>query len=379
MKKIRAAMFHGAGICLNLERAAGVEIAELQELKFLPGVNVEPVLHARWVNGKTSGEIKLLSPSVPARGYERIFGRKERIYWDIRFWWRCRKYDILHYHSHVTGGLIAPHRSVVHIHNLDIGDWYGYPYLTPSLAKLHFIFLSKFLRNGFLEYHRKVKMQQTYVVYSGVDIEEFNVASNPGHVGMPKIIYLSQWSENKGLFVLIEALKKLQHKGYAFVFQLAGDPEMCAVYTHSLRKAIREKVSSALSEMKNVELLGYVPHERLPGILSKASIVVVPSVWQEPYGIVAAEAQAAGLPVVITRVGGLVESAVDNVTGIVVEPNDPDSLAMALARLIESPELRARMGEAGRERARRYFGWEHHAKTIREIYDHILENPGHKH
>lgn len=376
---LHPAMFHGAGVCLNIEKAAGVEIAELQELQCLPQYNIEPVLFARWVNGPRTEKIKQLSDTVPVRGHLRPFGRKERIYWDFRFWLKCRHYDILHIHSHVTGGLIAPHRSVVHIHNLDVGDWYGYPSFTPGLGKLHFIFLSKFLRNGFLEHHPKVRIEQTYVVYSGVDVSEFDVDSNPGHRGTAKIIYLSQWSENKGLFVLIEALKKLQSKEYEFVFQLAGDPEMCAVYTPGLRKAIREKVTASLLGLKNVEMLGYVPHERLPAVLKAASIVVVPSVWQEPYGIVAAEAQAAGLPVVITKVGGLVESAVDNVTGIIVEPNDPDSLAAALARLIESPELRARMGKAGKERARRYFGWEHHAKAIREIYDHILDDPGHRH
>ncbi len=364
---------------MNIEKAAGVEIAELQELQCLQEYNIEPVLFARWVNGPRTEKIRQLSDAVPVRGYLRPFGRKERIYWDFRFWLACRHYDILHIHSHVTGGLIAPHKSVVHIHNLDIGDWYGYLHFTPGLNKLHFAFLSKFLRDAFLQHHKKVKVEQTYVVYSGVEIDEFDVESNPGHAGIPKIIYLSQWSENKGLFVLIDALKQLQSRGYSFIFQLAGDPEMCAVYTPGLRKAIREKVSAALSELKNGDLLGYVPHEKLPDILKESSIVVVPSVWQEPYGIVAAEAQAAGLPVVITRVGGLVESAVDNVTGVIVEPNDPDSLAAALARLIENPKLRAQMGEAGRERARKYFGWEHHAKAIREIYEHILENPGHSH
>lgn len=379
MKKIRTAMFHGAGICLNLEKPAGVEVAELEELKFLPAYNIEPILFARWVNGTQPDQIRFLSEVIPVRGFDRIFGHRERIYWDFRFWWKCRKYDILHFHSHITGGLIVPHKSVVHLHNLDIGDWYGYPRFTHGLNRLHFIFLSKFLRNAFLEHYTKVKEEQTYVVYSAVDIDTLNVNSKPGETETVKIIYLSQWSENKGLFVLIEALKNLQEKGHAFIFQLAGDPDMCVAYTPGMRKEIRQKVSSKISQLKKVEMLGYISHDKLPEILEKASIVVVPSVWQEPYGIVAAEAQAAGLPVVVTRVGGLVESVVDNVTGIIAEPNNPASLAAALARLIENPKLRTHMGEAGRKRARKYFGWEHHAKAIREIYEHILENPGHKH
>jgi glycosyltransferase involved in cell wall biosynthesis len=81
---------------------------------------------------------------------------------------------------------------------------------------------------------------------------------------------------------------------------------------------------------------------------------VVPSVWPEPFGLVAAEAMAAGKPVVASAVGGLAELVQDGVTGIHVPPGDVLALRDALERIIADAPLRARLGAAGRERAIAY-------------------------
>jgi glycosyltransferase involved in cell wall biosynthesis len=81
---------------------------------------------------------------------------------------------------------------------------------------------------------------------------------------------------------------------------------------------------------------------------------VVPSVWPEPFGLVAAEAMAAGKPVVASAVGGLAEVVEDRITGIHVPPGDVPALRSALERIVADAPLRARLGAAGRERARAY-------------------------
>jgi glycosyltransferase involved in cell wall biosynthesis len=81
---------------------------------------------------------------------------------------------------------------------------------------------------------------------------------------------------------------------------------------------------------------------------------VVPSVWPEPFGLVAAEAMAAGKPVVASAVGGLAELVQDGITGIHVPPGDVSALRNALARIVADAPLRARLGAAGRERANAY-------------------------
>ena len=112
-------------------------------------------------------------------------------------------------------------------------------------------------------------------------------------------------------------------------------------------------------ERRNLETLAQPLGERLVmtggydaiyGLLSAVDVVVVPSVL-EGQGIVAIEAMAAGRAVVASRVGGLAETVLDGVTGILVPPESEQDLARAIVALLRDPALRGRLGAAGRARA----------------------------
>jgi glycosyltransferase involved in cell wall biosynthesis len=103
-----------------------------------------------------------------------------------------------------------------------------------------------------------------------------------------------------------------------------------------------------------VHAYGPWPHELVLAAWRRASVAVVPSRWAEPFGIVAIEAMAAGVPVIASRVGGLREIVRDGETGVLVDAGDRPALADALRTLTADATLRARMGEAGRRRAARY-------------------------
>ena len=98
----------------------------------------------------------------------------------------------------------------------------------------------------------------------------------------------------------------------------------------------------------------------------RAAVVCVPS-RREGYGVVAREAMAHGRPVVATAVGGLVDVVDDGVTGLLVPPGDVRSLRAALERLLADPELRARLGAAAREHAKRNFAPEAAAAALLEV------------
>lgn len=100
-----------------------------------------------------------------------------------------------------------------------------------------------------------------------------------------------------------------------------------------------------------LEPLGWVAHDRMPDLYARAAVCAVPSVWEEPFGLVAVEALAAGRPVVASRTGGLARIVADGETGLLVPPGDAGALADALARLLDDPALRARLGAAGRAHA----------------------------
>lgn len=97
-----------------------------------------------------------------------------------------------------------------------------------------------------------------------------------------------------------------------------------------------------------------VPHEQVMTAWRHALLGVVPSVWPEPFGLVAVEAMSSAVPVVASRTGGLPEIVADGVTGILVTPGDTAELRAALLRLEHSPELRRAMGAAGLSHAKQF-------------------------
>jgi glycosyltransferase involved in cell wall biosynthesis len=100
-----------------------------------------------------------------------------------------------------------------------------------------------------------------------------------------------------------------------------------------------------------VTVLGPRPHGEVLEIFRRSLAVVVPSLWSEPFGLVCLEAMATGTPVVASRIGGIVDIVDDGRTGILTRAGDEREIAAALARLIGSPSLRARLGRAASLRA----------------------------
>jgi glycosyltransferase involved in cell wall biosynthesis len=115
-----------------------------------------------------------------------------------------------------------------------------------------------------------------------------------------------------------------------------------------------------------LRLVGAVPRPAVPDLIRAVDVVVaVP--WYEPFGIVPLEAMACGRPVVAAAVGGLLDTVVPGVTGLLVPARDPASLASALTSLVDDPALRARLGRQAAERARSRYAWPRiaaaHART----------------
>jgi len=113
----------------------------------------------------------------------------------------------------------------------------------------------------------------------------------------------------------------------------------------------------------NVMHLGSWPHNVVMEAWRRSTIALIPSIWPEPFGLVAIEAMAAGRPTVASRIGGLEDIVVDGETGLLVQPADPSALRQAIKRLIANPELREAMGQAGRRRVAEF----HISKVVPQI------------
>lgn len=173
----------------------------------------------------------------------------------------------------------------------------------------------------------------------------------------------------KGLDVLMEAFALVAAKRADAIMVLAGDGP--------LRQEL-ERQAERLRISAQVRFTGYLPDAALDENLRTASMVVVPSRWREGFGMVALEAALRGCPVVATRRGGLPEIVEDNVTGLLVDSEDPVGLAQAILRLTDDNELALRLGCQARETAEQRFNLTRQIEAYQNLYRQLVQqtSPG---
>ena len=116
------------------------------------------------------------------------------------------------------------------------------------------------------------------------------------------------------------------------------------------------------------------PHEAVMEAWRRCSLGLVPSIWPEPFGLVALEAMDAGRPVVASRIGGISDIVADGESGLLVPPGDATALRGAIAGLLADPERRARMGAAGRRRVE-LFRADQILPRIEQVYAEVTGGP----
>jgi glycosyltransferase involved in cell wall biosynthesis len=106
---------------------------------------------------------------------------------------------------------------------------------------------------------------------------------------------------------------------------------------------------------------------RLVRKLLELDVFVMPSIKEE-FGVSAVEAEAVGVPIVASKVGGIPEVVKNNETGVLVEPRDPKAIADAVIYLLKNPHIRLKMGLAGRRHVEENFNWEKNVDEMEKLY-----------
>jgi glycosyltransferase involved in cell wall biosynthesis len=214
--------------------------------------------------------------------------------------------------------------------------------------------------------------RRTTVVPCGVDIAAF---SPDGPVRprteRPRLVALGRLVRRKGVDEVIAALRRLPE----VELLVAGGPPPSAELGAALRRDpdVRrlQQAAVAAGVADRVRLLGAVARPDVPALLRSADAVVcVP--WYEPFGIVPLEAMACGRPVVASAVGGIQDTVVDQVTGLLVPPRRPDAVAAALRTLLATPTRALAFGIAGRDRVLARYGWDRIADCTLAVYEEVL-------
>jgi glycosyltransferase involved in cell wall biosynthesis len=168
---------------------------------------------------------------------------------------------------------------------------------------------------------------------------------------------VARLDEQKGHRYLLEAAVEIPEA----VFVLVGDgPERAAL----------EKQVHQLKLEDRVLFFGF--RNDIQNWLSACDLFVLPSLY-EGLPIAVLEAMAAGKPVIATDIPGNREAVVDGLTGCLVAPQDPRSLAVAIRSLLADSALRKRMGQAGREIVSQKFSMKEMVRQVTEVYTECLE------
>ena len=201
------------------------------------------------------------------------------------------------------------------------------------------------------------------IIPSGVSLERYRRPLETASGGQDLTIgFVARLVEIKGVLDLLEAMTLVVARFPRARLVLVGDGP--------LRETVLERIQD-LDLASHVELPGRL-EDPAPALRS-FDLFVLPS-HNEGMGRAAVEAMAAGLPVVATCVGGLPDVVVEGETGLLVPPREPEALAEALARLLEDPDLRDRMGRAGQVRAEE-FSDQVMFERLEALYSEILTRP----
>jgi len=178
------------------------------------------------------------------------------------------------------------------------------------------------------------------------------------------VSFVGQIRQIKGLDDFVAMARRIA--GEHIHFLIAGnyrDPRIMGdAYTE-------EQLRALIAADPRIRYCGYIG--QIEDLYRSSDIVVAPSRWQEPFGLVCIEAGAAGLPLVATRVGGIPEIIEDGVNGLLVEPGDVVALAEKVQRLADDPTLRASIGQAARLRVERDFT-DKPVRALEALYDDLL-------
>lgn len=222
-----------------------------------------------------------------------------------------------------------------------------------------------------LERYYGADHSRMYTVPCGIDLDLFQ-PRDPSlarqRLSLPEdtplLLWVGRLEKLKGVEILVDAVAELDRRDFTLLI-VGGDERAASI------RAELEAQAAAAGISANVRFEGAVPHDVLPWYYSAADICVVPS-YYESFGLVAVEAMACGTPVVASRVGGLVSTVIDGVTGYLIPWRCPGPFAEKLEVLLGNPELRTNFSHAA-ERSVERFRWSSVGLRIADVYDAARE------
>lgn len=241
----------------------------------------------------------------------------------------------------------------------------GFP--TPRAAS--FIAVSAVVKRKYVEAGFSPECIET--IYNGIDplFLALPLKERPAVKERYRLLFTGRLRLEKGVYIILKALDLLLRQASgAFTVHLdifgSGDK----VYIDELQSFLRQR---NLAEV--VTFHGWLPQQELIAFYDSSDIMLVPSLWQEPFGLVVAEAMARGLPVIASDIGGPAEIITHDLDGILVSPGDEHALSEAIKQLLMNPQMRRRLSQAARITVEERFTIEENASLVERHLQRVAQ------
>lgn len=295
--------------------------------------------------------------------------------------------DVVHHHSRPAGLWLsqggAPRaKQVISLHSMDYGWSFGYARWDRRLFTRGFAAATRVLGvSNFIREHAEQRypsvIGKSRTVYNGVDGTVFRppslappspagTSASFAETGSDLILYVGRVEARKGVHVLVDAFEQVISKQRPRSrLRIVGPHSYWDAEPSPYYQALRERCAAN----PRIELRGPTYDDReLAAVYRDAAVSVVPSVFPEALGLTSLEAQASGVPVVVSDAGALPESVAAGQSGLVFENGSAGQLGEAVLSIISNDERRRTMGAAAREWVMRTFSWDVIAAELEQTY-----------
>jgi glycosyltransferase involved in cell wall biosynthesis len=203
-----------------------------------------------------------------------------------------------------------------------------------------------------VKYRREIR--RVWYIPNGVETR-FLLHREYPEISTPRLLYVGTWVDEKGIYYLRDGFEDLVRRFPSVQLTIAG----CRVQADSVKQWFSPPVQN------HVEVLPFVPATEMPALYARHDIFVFPSLV-EGMPVVLLEAMATGMAVVTTETCGMADIVEDEYNGLLVKPADTAAFVSAVGRIVESSELRARLGHAAQEKMKRHT-WDRIAMRLEKV------------
>ncbi|MCX6745808.1 MAG: glycosyltransferase [Candidatus Parcubacteria bacterium] len=319
--------------------------------------------------GPLLGEFEKLDVKV------KVFQKKTKlglgVIWQIFKYLKSIKPQIVHTHlfGGDTWGRIAAIWARVLIiivteHNMNLDE----SWLKKKIKLILSWFTDKIIAvsQGVKEYTikiEKIKPAKIEVIYNGIDLEKFAWRGfKPIGFANIKALVVARLHEQKGHKYLLEAMPLICEKYPNFILNIVG--------TGNLLKNLKEQAAN-LGIINKVVF--WEQQLEIEKILPQMDLFILPSIW-EGLGIAIIEAQAVGVPVLASNIGGLKELIEHKKTGLLFEPKNPQAILKTVDLLLSNPDLVKQMVENAHNQVKEKFSLEQMVKSYTDLYLNSVKN-----